>query len=263
MKPVVGAKLKVAPGKAGRLFTIFILCLNSRPYKDPVRHGGNPVTGCTKVSEGCRNCYAERMAYRLQSMGNYKYRNGFKVTIHPEALDIPLSWTTPRLVFVNSMSDLFHGSVPLELIESVVDVISRTPHHRYQILTKRPHRLLKVSKSIIWPDNAWIGVTVEEASLLWRLDLLREVNATIRFVSFEPLLSQIPGLDLTDIHWVIVGGESGPDARPMKAAWVRDIRDACLKLHIPFFFKQWGGTYRSAHGRVLDGKIWSQMPIAD
>lgn len=223
----------------------------------------NPVTGCTKVSEGCRHCYAERMAGRLQKMGNCKYRNGFKVTLHPDTLEIPLRWAAPRLVFVNSMSDLFHEDVPLDFIRDVVEIIEETPRHQYQILTKRPYRLMEVSRSVTWPANAWIGVTVEESEVMWRMDLIRQVEAAVRFVSFEPLLSPLPGIDLSGIDWAIVGGESGPGARPMDPTWVREIRDECLESHTAFFFKQWGGTRRTARGRLLDGKTWDEMPVVD
>ncbi len=220
----------------------------------------NPVTGCTKVSEGCRHCYAERMAFRLQKMGNHKYRNGFKVTLHPETLEIPMSWITPRLIFVNSMSDLLHEYVPLEFIRDVVGIMKATPRHQYQILTKRPDRLVEMSRFIAWPKNAWIGVTVEDCSVVSRMNLLRQVEASIRFVSFEPLLSRLPDIDLSGIDWAIAGGESGPGARPMNPAWVREIRDSCLKTGTPFFFKQWGGPRRTARGRLLDGRTWDQMP---
>ncbi len=220
----------------------------------------NPVTGCTKVSDGCTHCYAQRLAERLKRMGNRKYAGGFEVTLHPDSLRTPITWTRPRTIFVNSMSDLFHERVPMKFIEAVVETIKLTPQHRYQVLTKRPHRLLDVSRTIQWPDNAWIGVTVESRSVLDRIGLLRRVEAAVRFVSFEPLLSDLPDLNLDGLDWAIVGGESGPGARPMHAGWARRVRDECERTGTAFFFKQWGGVRRSAAGRVLDGRTWDEMP---
>ncbi len=221
----------------------------------------NPVTGCTKISPGCKNCYAERMALRLKAAGSPNYANGFRVTLHPHALEIPLRWKQPRAIFVNSMSDLFHKNVPFDFIARIFDVMHRASHHRFQILTKRSDRLLELSRRLTWPRNVWMGVTVENAACVFRIDDLRETDAAVKFISFEPLLGPIPGIDLECIDWMIVGGESGPKARPMKPQWVVDIRDQCLAAHVPFFFKQWGGTNKKKAGRTLDGRTWGQMPL--
>jgi len=220
----------------------------------------NPVTGCSKVSLGCQNCYAERIAKRLQKMGNKRYVHGFKVTTHPELLVKPLEWRKPRLVFVNSMSDLFHSDVPISFIDKTISTIANAPQHTFQILTKRSDRLKKLCDRICWPQNLWVGVTVESCNYLDRIDDLLSIPAPVKFLSLEPLLGPIPKLPLKGIHWVITGGESGPGARPMVAGWVREIRDQCLKKSVPFFFKQWGGLNKKASGRVLDGKIWDEMP---
>jgi protein gp37 len=220
----------------------------------------NPVTGCTKVSPGCQNCYAERMARRLQAMGQPNYRNGFRLTVHPHMLDLPLHWRQPRSIFVNSMSDLFHKDVPLDFIEKVFDVIRRAPQHRFQILTKRSKRLKELSPRLAWPDNVWMGVTVENQDYTHRIDHLRQTGATVKFISFEPLLSPIPNIDLTGINWAILGGESGPGARPMPREWVTDIRDQCIAGKVPFFFKQWGGVNKKANGRTLENRTWDQIP---
>jgi protein gp37 len=220
----------------------------------------NPVTGCTKISEGCRNCYAERLARRLKAMNQPNYRNGFKVTLHPHVLDVPLRWRKPRMIFVNSMSDLFHKHVPTAFLLKVFDVMCRAERHRFQVLTKRSERLRELSGRLPWPENIWMGVTVEAAEHLSRLDDLRKTDAAIKFVSFEPLLGPIPQIDLDGIDWVIVGGESGPGARPMHPHWATDIRDQCLDDDIPFFFKQWGGTNRKKTGRLLDGRTWDDTP---
>jgi len=221
----------------------------------------NPVTGCTKISPGCKNCYAERMALRLKAAGSPNYANGFRLTLHPHALEIPLRWRQPRTIFVNSMSDLFHKDVPFEFISRIFDVMHRAPRHRFQILTKRSDRLLKLSTRLMWPQNVWMGVTVENADYISRMDDLRQTGAAVKFVSFEPLLGPIPNIDLDGIDWVIVGGESGPKARPMKPQWAADIRDQCLAAGVPFFFKQWGGVNKKKAGRILDGAMWDQMPI--
>jgi protein gp37 len=221
----------------------------------------NPVTGCTKISEGCRNCYAERMALRLKAAGSPNYAKGFQVTLHEHALEIPLRWKQPRTIFVNSMSDLFHKDVPFDFISKIFDIIHQTPRHRYQILTKRSERLLELNSRISWPKNAWMGVTVENADCAFRIDHLRQTNASIKFISFEPLLGLIPDIDLENIDWVIVGGESGPKARPMKPEWATNIRDQSLATGVPFFFKQWGGINKKKAGRELDGCIWDQIPI--
>ncbi len=221
----------------------------------------NPVTGCSKISPGCKHCYAERMAKRLRAMGAAKYRNGFEVAIHPATLDEPLGWSKPRLVFVNSMSDLFHDAVPTDFIQSVFAVMNHAPRHTFQVLTKRPRRAIAMNASLDWSPNIWLGVSVESAAWLERIDRLRATGAATKFLSLEPLLGPLSSLDLTDIHWVIAGGESGPGARPMEADWVREIRDRCLCQRVPFFFKQWGGVFKKRTGRVLDGRTWDEMPI--
>ncbi|MHC4364988.1 MAG: DUF5131 family protein [Planctomycetota bacterium] len=221
----------------------------------------NPVTGCTKISVGCKNCYAERIAMRLRAAGSPNYASGFRVRPHPHALDIPLRWRRPRVIFVNSMSDLFHEDVSLDFILQVFDVMSRAPHHRFQVLTKRSDRLLDLSPRLTWPENILMGVTVENADYIFRIDHLRQTSAALKFVSFEPLLGPVPDIDFKGIDWVIVGGESGPRARPIKPDWVIDIRDQCLTENIPFFFKQWGGTNKKKSGRKLQGKTYSQTPL--
>ena len=220
----------------------------------------NPVTGCTKISPGCKNCYAERMARRLQAMGQKNYRNGFEVTIHEHMLVKPFEWRTPKMIFVNSMSDLFHKNVPEKFDENVFDVMHHASHHNYQVLTKRSQRLVKLAPQLSWSKNIWMGVSVETEDYLFRIDHLCETPAHIKFVSFEPLLGPITNLDLTGINWVIVGGESGPGARPMLKDWVTDIKDNCLQAGVPFFFKQWGGVRKKASGRELDGRTWDQFP---
>lgn len=222
----------------------------------------NPVTGCTKISAGCAHCYAERMARRLQAMGNPRYQDGFNLTLHPDLIDLPCSWKSPRLIFVNSMSDLFHEQVPIPFIQRVVETIEATPWHTYQVLTKRAERLAEVSQHIIWPRNSWVGVTVERQDYIHRIDLLKTVNAPVRFVSLEPLIGPLLSLPLDNIDWVILGGESGPGARTLSPEWVRDIRDQCQAGGVPFFFKQWGGVHKKRAGRLLDGMVWGQMPAA-
>jgi protein gp37 len=220
----------------------------------------NPVTGCTKISLGCKNCYAERMAIRLQAMGQYNYRNGFSLTCHPHALTLPLEWKKPQMIFVNSMSDLFHEDVPIDFILDVFDVMKKTPHHQYQILTKRAERLAALSELLPWKKNIWMGVTVEAAAYKQRIDCLRETGAHVKFLSLEPLLDNIGVLDLHEIDWVIAGGESRPGARPIEADWVRNIREQCVEQNVPFFFKQWGGVNKKKNGRSLDGRTWNAMP---
>lgn len=220
----------------------------------------NPVTGCTKISPGCKHCYAERMARRLTLMQADRYRNGFKVTLHPSSVEEPLHWRKPRLVFVNSMSDLFHEAVPLDFIQRVFAVMEQTPQHTYQILTKRADRLAELAPQLPWPRNVWQGVSVENANYTFRIADLLRVPAAVRFLSIEPLLGPIDDLPLDGLQWIIVGGESGPGARPMDAAWVRRIRDRCVGAQVPFFFKQWGGTNKKRTGRVLDGRLWDEMP---
>jgi len=220
----------------------------------------NPVTGCTKISLGCVNCYAERLAKRLQAMGNPNYAGGFAVTLHEHMLSLPLKWRQPRIVFVNSMSDFFHEAVPDDFIRRMVDVMRRASHHTFQVLTKRSGRLADFAPELDWPANVWMGVTVEHADYVERIDDLRTTGARVKFLSLEPLLGPMPGLDLAGIDWVIVGGESGPHARPMDGAWARDVRAKCDAADVPFFFKQWGGTNKKKAGRVLDGRTWDAMP---
>jgi len=224
----------------------------------------NPITGCTKVSDGCLNCYAERLAKRLQKMGIKKYKNGFKLTLHSESLDEPLKWKGPRMVFVCSMSDLFHEDVPEEFIKEVFRVMNIARWHTFQVLTKRAERLAEFAEKVEWTSNIWAGVTVESAKYLYRIEYLKKVPATVKFVSMEPLLGPVPQIRrylCNGVDWVIVGGESGPNARPMKPEWVRDIRDACEAESIPFFFKQWGGVNKKKTGRLLDGKEYNGMPM--
>jgi protein gp37 len=220
----------------------------------------NPVTGCTKISPGCKNCYAERMAYRLQAMGQPNYRNGFKVTLHERMLPLPLMWRKPRMIFVNSMSDLFHKDVPTSFIEKTFAVMQKASWHSFQVLTKRSDRLREIERIIGIPKNVWIGVSVECEDYLHRIDDLRATDASVKFLSLEPLIGPLPNLNLDGIDWVIVGGESGPGARPMQEEWVTDIRDICLVSNVPFFFKQWGGVVKKRTGRVLEGRTWDQMP---
>jgi protein gp37 len=220
----------------------------------------NPVTGCTKISAGCKNCYAERMASRLKAAGSPNYANGFEVALHPHVLEIPLRWRRPRTIFVNSMSDLFHKDVPLDFISRIFEVMHRASHHRFQILTKRSQRLLQLNSKLTWPENVWTGVTVENAECAFRIDHLRQTGAAIKFISLEPFLGPIPNIDLKGIDWVIVGGESGPRARPMALDWAIDIRDQCLAADVPFFFKQWGGVNKKKAGRTLEDRTWDEMP---
>ena len=220
----------------------------------------NPLTGCTGISPGCENCYAELMARRLHSMGQEKYRNCFTVTTHEKALSIPDSWARPRVIFVNSMGDLFHKDVPIEFIKKIFSVMNRVDRHTYQILTKRSGRLAELDSELHWNPHIWVGVSVENPDYLYRIDDLRKSTADIKFISFEPLLSEIYDVDLTGIDWVIVGGESGPHARPIRKEWIIRLRDICLDRDIPFFFKQWGGSNRKASGRMLDGRVWEEMP---
>lgn len=217
----------------------------------------NPSTGCTKVSPGCTHCYAEALTKRFPN----HFKNGFKLTLHEERLQEPIKWRTPSRIFVNSMSDLFHEDVPLEFIQKVLNVIKATPWHIYQILTKRHQRLLDLSTDLEFPENLWLGVSVENQSFAHRVDFLRQIPVSVRFLSCEPLLGSLH-LDLTDIHWVIVGGESGQKYRPMKMEWVKDILNQCQSAKVAFFFKQVGGRTSKAGGRLLDGKIWDEMPNA-
>lgn len=220
----------------------------------------NPVTGCTKVSPGCKHCYAKRMAERLRAMGQANYANGFELTLQPHMLELPLRWKKPQTVFVNSMSDLFHDEVPIAYIRRVFDVMRRADWHRFQVLTKRAGRLTRLAPELAWAENIWMGVSVETDRYRHRIDALRSTPARVKFLSLEPLLGPLHDLDLTGIDWVIVGGESGPKARPMDAAWVTDLRDQCRRARVPFFFKQWGGKNKKKAGRLLQGRAWNQMP---
>ncbi len=221
----------------------------------------NPVTGCNKVSPGCKHCYAERMAKRLKAMGVPNYRNGFKVTLQEQMLELPLKWKKPRTIFVNSMSDLFHKDVPVDFIRRVFDVMVQAEWHQFQVLTKRSERLAELSPILSWAPNIWMGVSVENETYVSRIDDLRRSSADVKFLSLEPLLGPLPNLDLRDIDWVIVGGESGPGARPMDAEWVTDLRDQCKAADVPFFFKQWGGVQKGKNGRELEGQTYSELPI--
>ena len=220
----------------------------------------NPLTGCTKISPGCKHCYAERMARRLQAMGLEKYRNGFKLTLHPDVLEEPLQWTKPQMIFVNSMSDLFHKDIPLEFIQQIFVVMRQAHWHTFQVLTKRAERLLELDSALVWPSNVWMGVSVENSDYIDRVHYLRQTHAQTKFLSCEPLLGALPNLPLKEIQWVIVGGESGPGARPIEREWVTDIRDQCLRASVPFFFKQWGGTRKKKAGRLLEGRTWDELP---
>lgn len=218
------------------------------------------MTGCSKLSPGCKHCYAERMARRLQAMRHPHYQNGFMVTVHEDALTMPLSWRRSRAIFVNSMSDLYHENVSLNFIKRVFAVMQRANWHRYQILTKRAERLVEISPKLNWGEHIWQGVTVEHADYMERIDLLRKTGARVKFLSLEPLLGPMPNLNLTGIDWVIVGGESGPGARPIKLDWITQIRDQCIETGVAFYFKQWGGVFKKRNGRVLEGRTWEEMP---
>jgi protein gp37 len=222
----------------------------------------NPLTGCTKISPGCKHCYAERMAVRLKAMGQANYVNGFQLTLHEEALELPLRWKKPQTIFVNSMSDMFHAEVPREFILRAFDVMRRAHWHRFQVLTKRAERLSNLSVELPWANNIWMGVSVESESYTYRIDHLRETGAFIKFLSLEPLLGPLDNLKLDGIDWVIAGGESGPGARLMDPEWVISIRNQCLKSGVPFFFKQWGGVWKKKFGRTLEGRTWDQMPLS-
>lgn len=220
----------------------------------------NPTTGCTKISAGCKNCYAKVLANRLMHMGQVKYRNNFKLTLHPDDLDKPRLWKKPRLIFVNSMSDLFHKDVPIDFIKMVFSVMNETPWHTYQVLTKRAERLTEIGKELVWTPNIWMGVSVENLDVVQRVEELRNCPARVKFISAEPLIGPIPNLILEGIHWVIVGGESGRRPRPIKEEWVLDIKRQCRKFGTKFFFKQWGGTKKKLSGRMLKGKEYNEMP---
>ncbi|MBI4683079.1 MAG: phage Gp37/Gp68 family protein [Nitrospirae bacterium] len=221
----------------------------------------NPVTGCVKISPGCLNCYAERMAKRLHAMGQPNYADGFRLAFHEHALDLPLKWKKPQTIFVNSMSDLFLKDVPFDFIKKVFDVMSKAHWHTFQVLTKRSERLIELNHALPWAVNIWMGVTVESKDYTHRIDDLRNSGAYIKFLSIEPLLGPLPELNLEGIDWVIAGGESGPGARPMNPDWVSDIRNQCQTARVPFFFKQWGGTRKKKAGRLLEGRTWDEMPV--
>jgi protein gp37 len=220
----------------------------------------NPVTGCTKVSQGCKNCYASRMALRLEAMGSERYANGFKPTVHEDLVDLPKKWRKSRTIFVNSMSDLFHEDIPEPFIRRVFATMQECPQHTFQVLTKRSKRLLKLGSSLDWPLNVWMGVSVESANVISRISDLAEVPAKVRFLSCEPLIGPLEGMQLQGIHWVIVGGESGPRARPMQSSWVESIQMQCKDAEVPFFFKQWGGVRKHKTGRTLNGRVFDEMP---
>lgn len=220
----------------------------------------NPVTGCSKVSPGCKHCYAEVFAERWRGIPGHHFEQGFDLRLWPTRLDLPLTWKRPRTIFVNSMSDLFHERIPLKFISRVFRTMEAGSWHTFQLLTKRSKRLVELAPQLQWPPNVWVGVSVESEDYLWRAEDLRAVPCAVRFLSFEPLLGPLDDLDLHDIHWVIAGGESGPGARPMKQQWVRGIRKQCKEANVPFFFKQWGGVQKKRRGRILDGRTWDQVP---
>ena len=220
----------------------------------------NPITGCTKISPGCKHCYAERLALRLQAMGQANYKNGFELTLQPQMLELPLRWKAPKRIFVNSMSDLFHDDVPTEYIQQVFDVMRQADWHQYQLLTKRSGRVRKISKELKWAPHIWMGLSVENQKYVGLIDDLRKTGAYVKFLSLEPLLGPLPKLSLSGIDWAIVGGESGPGARELRPEWVTEIRDQCMKAGVPFFFKQWGGVQKKKKGRTLEGRTWDEMP---
>lgn len=222
----------------------------------------NPVTGCTKISPGCKHCYAERMAHRLQAMGNPNYENAFDLTLQPQMLELPLAWKKPKTIFVNSMSDLFHKDVPIKYIRQVFEVMNGAHWHRFQVLTKRADRLREIGGRLKWTENIWMGVSVESKDYYQRIRDLSATNAQVKFLSLEPLLGALPRLPLANIDWVIVGGESGPGARPMDKDWVLDIKRQCREKNVAFFFKQWGGVNKKRTGRKLEGRTWDEMPAA-
>lgn len=220
----------------------------------------NPITGCTPISDGCKNCYAIKMARRLKAMGNARYVNGFQVTIHPDLLDEPLRWKKPYMVFVNSMGDMFHENIPLEFIQRVFSTMAKASHHVFQVLTKRSSRMLELSPYLPWPENIWLGVTVESGKYLYRVDNLKKTPARVKFLSIEPMIGPVDGLVLDGIDWVIVGGESGHHARIIDKEWAISVRDNCAESDVPFFFKQWGGANKKKTGKILEGRIWQQFP---
>ena len=221
----------------------------------------NPTTGCTKISSGCKYCYAEVMTRRLHAMGIEKYKDGFAIRTHEETLDIPYSWKSSKVVFVNSMSDLFHPEVPLDFIQRVFEVMNNTPQHTYQVLTKRAERLYELHHCLNWTENIWMGVSVEDERVSERINFLRETNAKIKFLSCEPLIGPLKNMNLCNINWVIVGGESGRKARPIQESWVWSIRQQCQEQGVAFFFKQWGGVNKKKAGRELGGRTYDEMPV--
>ncbi len=221
----------------------------------------NPVTGCNKISAGCKNCYAEQLSRRLKAMGQKNYVNGFKLTLQPHMLELPLKWKKPQMIFVNSMSDLFHKDVTTDYIKQVFEVMNKAHWHRFQVLTKRAERVAELSDFLNWSDNIWMGVSVENKNFVHRIDYLRNTKARIKFLSLEPLLSPLKNLNLKNIDWVIVGGESGFKSRPIKENWVIDIKNQCESASTAFFFKQWGGKNKKKAGRLLEGKTYSAMPV--
>ncbi len=223
----------------------------------------NPTTGCNKISAGCKYCYAEVMTRRLQAMGIEKYKNGFEVAVHEDALHIPYKWKGAKVVFVNSMSDLFHPEVPFPFIKKVFEVMNNTPQHTYQVLTKRADRLFELHHRLSWTKNIWMGVSVENEKVIDRIDFLRETNAVVKFLSCEPLIGPLRNLNLKNINWVIVGGESGRKARPIEESWVWDIYQQCKDADVAFFFKQWGGVNKKKSGRQLGGRTYDEMPVID
>jgi len=223
----------------------------------------NPTTGCDKISAGCKFCYAEVMTRRLHAMGIEKYKDGFELRLHEDALQIPFEWKKPKVVFVNSMSDLFHKDVPFSFIQKVFNVMNSTQMHTYQVLTKRAERLYELHDKLNWTTNIWMGVSVENDKVKDRIDFLRETNAKVKFLSLEPLIGPLTNLNLEHIHWAIVGGESGRKARPMKESWVWDIRQQCADQGVAFFFKQWGGVNKKKNGRELGGRTYDEMPMIE
>lgn len=221
----------------------------------------NPTTGCTKISAGCKHCYAERMAKRLQAMGVEQYKDGFKLREQEKALELPLSWRKPRKIFVNSMSDLFHQGVSLVFLQRIFEVMNACPQHQFQVLTKRPRRVLEVKNQLCWSNNIWLGTSVENAAVVERIESLRHTPAAIKFLSLEPLLGPLSNLPLDGINWVIVGGESGPKSRPMQEEWVEEIWFQCEKQGVPFFFKQWGGVNKKKAGRTFKNRVWDEVPV--
>lgn len=220
----------------------------------------NPTTGCSKISPGCANCYAETLSNRLQAMGVEKYKNGFELTVHPLEIEKPYRWKKPSMIFVNSMSDLFHEDIPFRIIKKIFEVMNKCDWHVFQVLTKREGRLLELNEKLNWSPNIWMGVSVEDESRKSRIDFLRKTDSYVKFISFEPLLEPIQNLNLLNINWVIVGGESGQKARPIRKRWVIDILDQCRKLNVKFFFKQWGGVNKKKNGRELNGRIFNEFP---